>query len=56
MLKLAEGKKLFHKIIKKTRLNKGKTKLHFFKIAPALQEDLPQDLKPEKKQLCLSDK
>ena len=45
------------KIIKKTKLNKGKTKLQFFQIKYLhFKKICHRDLNPEKKQLCLSDK
>ena len=37
VLELSEGRELFDKIIKKTKLNEAKAKLNFFKIASAIK-------------------
>ena len=60
VLKLAEGRELFDKIIEKTKLNEAEAKLHFFQIASAIKylhfkKICHRDLKPEDVLVCWSD-
>ena len=61
VLELAEGRELFTKIIKKTKLNEAEAKLNFFQIASAIKylhfkKICHRDLKPENMLLCSSNK
>ena len=60
LLEFAEGIELFDKIIDKTKLNKDKTKLHFYQMVSAIQylhskNICYRDLKPENVLLCSAD-